>query len=338
MTPKLSICIPTYNRGIFIGETLESVISQATEDVEIVISDNASNDNTESIVQYYTKRFPQITFFKWEQNMGADKNYFKVVDLAKGDYCWLLGSDDCIKPGAIKRILNEIENNYEILLCNRTECDYKLRPIRDRRYLSSFIGDRVFDFSNKKELLEYLNNSASIGALFSYLSSIIFRRANWNEQIFDKDLMNTAYSHVFMLFSFCNQRCKLKYIKNSLVFCRGDNDSFMDSGIVARFLLDFNGYLLLADKLFIDGEVRKAFLKVMTREHSYLEIIKIKYIYNKTGLSNKVDNILLRFGYKQKMLALCDRISKHKRVISASIYLKKILTNINGDYKRFDTN
>jgi len=328
MTPKLSICIPTYNRGAFIGETLESVISQATEDVEIVISDNASNDNTESIVQYYTQRFPRITFFKWEQNRGADKNYFKVVDLAKGDYCWFLGSDDCIKPGAIKRILNEIENNYDILLCNRTECDYKLRPKRDRDYLSSNIGDRVFDFLNKKELIEYLYNATSLGALFSYLSSIIFCRTCWNEQIFDKNLRNTAYSHVFMLFSFCSQRCKLKYIKNPLVLCRGDNDSFMDSGIVARFLLDLDGYLILADKLFIDDEVKKAFLKVMTREHSYLRILKIKYLNNQIDLGNNIDKLLLKFGYKHKLLVLCNRISKYKRVVSTAIRAKKIMSNI----------
>ena len=53
--PLLSICIATYNRANFIGETLDSIILQLTEDVEVVIVDGASTDNTREVVESYVK-------------------------------------------------------------------------------------------------------------------------------------------------------------------------------------------------------------------------------------------------------------------------------------------
>jgi len=64
MSIKLSICIPTYNRAAFLGEALDSVIRQATDEVEIVVSDNASTDNTEALVREYQARFPRIRYHK----------------------------------------------------------------------------------------------------------------------------------------------------------------------------------------------------------------------------------------------------------------------------------
>jgi len=105
MNIKLSICIPTYNRANFLGAAIDSVIKQATEEVEIVISDNASTDHTEELVREYQTRFPRIRYHKAKENMGADRNFLKVAELATGEYCWLLGSDDALADGAISTVL-----------------------------------------------------------------------------------------------------------------------------------------------------------------------------------------------------------------------------------------
>lgn len=102
MVPRLSLCIPTFNRAAFIGETLESIIAQATDDVEIVVVDGASTDGTEEVIRIFQKRFPRLRYHRGDRNMGVERDTQKAVELAEGNYCWLMCSDDVLKPGAIK--------------------------------------------------------------------------------------------------------------------------------------------------------------------------------------------------------------------------------------------
>jgi len=115
--PLLSICIPTYNRAEFLKDALDSIITQINENnnVEICVSDNASEDNTEDLVIEYQRKSPiPIIYHKNEKNMGADYNFMKAVEIANGEYCWLLGSDDIIEEGGVDTILIEIENNPDV--------------------------------------------------------------------------------------------------------------------------------------------------------------------------------------------------------------------------------
>ena len=102
--PKLSICIPTYNRENYLSQLLESIVIQAPNDgsIEICVSDNASTDNTEAMIRHYRNQFNYIVYHCNDTNLGADKNYLKCVALASGEYCWLMGSDDQLITGAIK--------------------------------------------------------------------------------------------------------------------------------------------------------------------------------------------------------------------------------------------
>jgi len=115
---RLSICIATRNRAKFIGATLESILVQATEEVEIVILDGASTDNTEEIVRLYQDRFPRLRYFRQETNMGIDRDFTKSVELAHGDYCWLFCDDDLFKPGAIRVVLEALKNDYALVIAD----------------------------------------------------------------------------------------------------------------------------------------------------------------------------------------------------------------------------
>ena len=150
MTIRLSICIPTYNFGEFIGETLESIIAQASDEVEIIIGDGASTDNTEEIVSGYQLKFPRLIYEKFEKKGGIDLDLSKTIEAARGEYCWLLSSDDVLKPGAICRILDEIRFGHAIYLCNRTDCDRSLNEISRGYWLPNNHEDAVYDFSNNR--------------------------------------------------------------------------------------------------------------------------------------------------------------------------------------------
>lgn len=324
---KLSICIPTYNRAKFIGETLESIISQAGDNVEIVIVDGASTDNTTQIVDGYRKKFRNLAYFRSEKNMGVDRDMAKTIEFARGQYCWMFSDDDLLKPGAIKTILKEIESGYEIYLCNMTACNLRMSPYIEMSLLSAKIKDRVFNLHDRKEFKLYCDNANFIGAIFSYMSSIILRRQEWNILGFDQDFQATAYALASSLISFTKRRCRLKYLKSSLVLWRNDNESFQNSGgLVKRFLLDFDGYLKLADKYFADDEnLRKSFLKVMTREHPWYTIINVASLIDSHREWGQFMAKLLKFGYSPGMATACYVLGRQRRLVSAAVRIKRKL-------------
>lgn len=117
----LSICIPTYNRAHYLKNCLNSIVCQfkntnITNQIEIVISDNASQDNTQKLVKEYQAQFNNIKYFRNKENLGFDKNIINSVLKAKGQYCWYLGDDDLIKNGGLKFIINFLQKNESDLL------------------------------------------------------------------------------------------------------------------------------------------------------------------------------------------------------------------------------
>ena len=211
---KLSICIPTYNRAEFLPGTLESIAAQWTDDLELTVADNASTDDTRRIVDGYQTRLGAVRYFRWDTNQGADRNYLKSVEIATGDYCWILGSDDPIAPGAIATLLAAIlDRSPDIVLFNRLECSRELKPIREDRYLD--IGDaehETFDFSRPGALETYLENARSMCATFSYLSSMVFSRTAWNAVTDDEPFVGSAYVHSYKLLVACARGATLELV------------------------------------------------------------------------------------------------------------------------------
>src|SRR3989338_226450 len=321
---RLSVCIPTHNFGPFIGQTLESVAAQATGEVEIVIVDGGSTDNTEQVVEKIKQRFPRLTYHRREKNQGVDRDLAKAVELAQGDYCWLMSSDDVLKPGAVGRILHEIAFGHDIYLCNRTECDRSLHPVKDRSWLGREFGDHVFTLPTKSDLIAYFNASQSLGALFSYISSIVVSRKKWSEIKYDEVFTGSHYAHVFRLFSIIKNGGVLKYIKAGLVFCRRGNDSFSTKGAGHRMLIDLNGYELLAERLFMDADTRAAFKGVMQRQHVWFLLAGVRNDVDDIKVWNELQTKLIAFNYPRTILQVARVLGSSKVLIKSGRYLKRI--------------
>ncbi|HEY3328870.1 MAG TPA: glycosyltransferase family 2 protein [Capsulimonadaceae bacterium] len=104
---RLSICIPTYNRGEYFRETLDSILAQGHDDVEVVVGDDASPDGTADLMASYVASHKNVVYYRNDTNRGMDYNFVEVVRRASGEYCWLMGDDDVLEPGAIDVVLNE---------------------------------------------------------------------------------------------------------------------------------------------------------------------------------------------------------------------------------------
>jgi acetyltransferase-like isoleucine patch superfamily enzyme len=111
--PKISICIPTKNRSIFLQKCLHSICTQSSfieeDSVEIVISDNNSNDNTQEIAEFYTNRYPTKIFYSKNEKDIGDKNFAKSLSLGKGDLLKLCNDSIIWEDGSLKEILEIID-------------------------------------------------------------------------------------------------------------------------------------------------------------------------------------------------------------------------------------
>jgi abequosyltransferase len=319
---KLSLCIPTYNRAAHIGQTLDSILSQVSGSIEVVIVDGASTDDTCEVVASFQKRLPNLIYYRGTQNMGVDRDMATAVELARGEYCWLMSSDDLVKPGAISRMLNEIESGADIYLCDVTLCRPDMQPIRDTKYLSARRTCDQFDVTDREQFLTYLSLATSNNALFCYMCAIVFRRSSWINVGFNERFSGTGYAHVFTLLSFMRTRCVIKYIPAALVLNRPENDSFSAQGLEKRYMLDFDGYLLLANELFNDDpQVRHKFLHVMTREHPWYRLLKLRSAVHSTERWNDISAKLSEFGYSSTTLAFCGFWGRFKIVIDTVLYI-----------------
>lgn len=106
---KISIVIPTFNRADLIEQTLRSVASQTRKPFEVIVVDNASTDNTPSIVYKYRKF--GIKYHRNEINLGMVGNYNKCVELVKGNFVSFLHSDDLISKDWYETWENEIKKH-----------------------------------------------------------------------------------------------------------------------------------------------------------------------------------------------------------------------------------
>ena len=100
MTPALSVLIPNFNYARYIGETIESVLSQADDAVEIDVADNASTDDSVAVIQAF--RDGRVRLVVNQCNLGFAPNLERVATMARGRRMLLLSSDDRMRAGAIE--------------------------------------------------------------------------------------------------------------------------------------------------------------------------------------------------------------------------------------------
>lgn len=116
--PILTIAIPTCNRSHFLRQLLDSLRDQiAGEDrVSLLISDNASTDDTENAVQEELRRGTALDYIRNPDNIGPDANFLQCYERSKGKYVWIISDDDALLPGSVGKILHYLaEDEYELV-------------------------------------------------------------------------------------------------------------------------------------------------------------------------------------------------------------------------------
>ena len=223
MDIKLSICIPTYNRAALLGQTLENVLAQVASraDVEVVVSDNASPDDTQEVIRTYQACFPRLTYFRQPENLGADRNYLKVVSLAQGEYCWLLGDDDLIEENAVALLLDVylIQPIHFMQLCV-TGYDFHMEKVLDR---SSDVLGVTEDF--------YTTDALSYFAQFfreSFFSGFVINRSMWNG-VDPTKYIGTDLTFLAIAYEYLQPDSPVRFVARPMVKYRSGNPYWSSS-------------------------------------------------------------------------------------------------------------
>lgn len=198
--PLLSICIPTYNREKYLKECLESIVHQKwfnQEDIEIVISDNASNDGTTHLVRGYQKKYKNIKYFRNEENIGAVKNILNLpLYLANWEYVWLFWDDDLMSIYWIQKTIDAIKTgSISILLSNRIDF---IDSVECREPINNEIEPQIFN--GVHAFSEFLSTDIShlywrYAEYFTFISIMCFRKDIFQDHFLR---MNIKYSNIYM--------------------------------------------------------------------------------------------------------------------------------------------
>jgi glycosyltransferase involved in cell wall biosynthesis len=192
MMVRLSICIATYNRGAFIGQTLDTIVPQLTDEVELLIVDGASTDNTQEIVEKYVDGTDRIRYIRLPIKGGVDQDYDKAVGFASGEMCWLFTDDDLLKVGAVSRVLKSITERYGLIVVNA--------EVRNKDF------SRVINERRNPVYSDIIINNGDIDRLFqssvpylSFIGGVVIKRSIWLERK-RETYYGTEFIHMGVIF------------------------------------------------------------------------------------------------------------------------------------------
>jgi glycosyltransferase involved in cell wall biosynthesis len=222
---KLTICIPTFNRAEYLRQALQSVernleqVSANTAIVDLVVSDNASTDNTVYVVKEYQKRIP-ITYNLNRSNIGPAANLIRSVQCARGDYVWILADDDALTDGAIDYLLRFLGKypDVDYIFYPRILADRNLVPRPNGVQPQGVVSDVIFEDGRSL----FASFDGQMPGLLGFFSSTIIRRTAWEEAILNENGEFTEWAHLrIILRAIRDRRCAI--LGKAGVLCRLEN-------------------------------------------------------------------------------------------------------------------
>jgi len=188
---KISICIPSYNRAAHLTNCLQSIIlnkSRSKIDFEVCVSDNCSTDETEDVVRRAQASIA-IKYQKNLKNLGIPKNFLNVVEMAHGEFVWLIGDDDLLLPYALEELFDLIgkHQNIDFFYINSfhltTQNVFSFpQPYDIANLPKNMIPVSSWPNSGEMRFMDLVNPKISFDFLGGMFLSV-FRRQNWIQNV-----------------------------------------------------------------------------------------------------------------------------------------------------------
>lgn len=137
MNKTLSVVVPNYNYGQYIGVMLDSIFSQSLLPTEVIVMDDASTDDSVSIIKGFMKKYPNLKLIQNEKNIGTIPGIKGLIEAASSDYVFPCASDDWLLPGFIEKSMRLLAQFPQAGFCC-TDCKVfdDNKYTRNSKYLS----------------------------------------------------------------------------------------------------------------------------------------------------------------------------------------------------------
>lgn len=145
MKIKVSVIVPVYNVEKFIDKCLNSLVKQSLKEIEIIVVNDGTKDNSQKIIDKYVKKYPDKikSYIKENGGQGSARNY--GLEKANGEYIGYVDSDDFVEKDMYKKLYNKAkENNYDIVVCG----NYNVSEDYQNKNIDTFINNYNTDLEN----------------------------------------------------------------------------------------------------------------------------------------------------------------------------------------------
>lgn len=178
LQPILTVAVPTYNGSKTIRDMMDIMLPQITDEIEVIVSDNCSTDETPEIIKEYQKKYGFIRYIRNENNIGADGNFLQCLQKASGKFVMLISDDDIIVEGGLNKILVFLKSNPDISLAYLESVAFKdkyngISACHGYKYLQPVEHD--FCTYDKKVFLHFCQR------LFGFTSSHVWSTSRLKE-------------------------------------------------------------------------------------------------------------------------------------------------------------
>ncbi len=210
MTPDISVIIPVYNVEQYLRDCIESVISQSKKEIEIILVDDGSTDNSGKICDEYAFHYERVkVIHKKNAGLGYARN--SGLDIAIGKYIFFLDSDDWMPPETLSYLFSFAEENKADLVC------FPFYYVNDRTF-SEYNEDSII--IKRYDTFDALKNYFSGGGNVSSTAwSKFYSRSIWNDLRFsntpiheDAEIIHLILDSAKNIF-FTSRRCYVQYIR-----------------------------------------------------------------------------------------------------------------------------
>lgn len=117
-TPRLAIGLPVHNGENYVADAIRSLQAQTFDDFEIVVSDNASTDDTEKIVRDLAADDPRIRYLRSDENVGANRNFNRTFSFARSELFKWAAHDDVVDPTYLERCVSILDDDPGVVLAH----------------------------------------------------------------------------------------------------------------------------------------------------------------------------------------------------------------------------
>ena len=180
----VSIGLPVFNAEQYLEQSLAAILSQTYGNFELIISDNASTDATESICRRYEVRDARVRYHRNSRNHGPTFNFRQVVLLSSGEYFLWAAHDDMFAPEYVERCVAVLEQNRDVVLCysKSIEIDEQGKPLECKEQILH--ADAPYPYQRFRELIRMDHNCQT---MFGVMRADVVKRTSIHGDFPDSD-------------------------------------------------------------------------------------------------------------------------------------------------------